>query len=221
MADEDDDGMNKNETLTGICNSALAAVGHTEFIDDIVADNPICATLRIILEQAVKEVQGHEAACWDELMREAKLVKRGRCASKVKNRVEYNLPFRMIAPVSCFLAESGQAVRYEIVGGYLVCNEPKDVWLRYVAYNFEPNTWSTELKTCIIKLLSARALSALVKDYSGAQTAEERFWAYYFPLWAGNKKNKAIRSDFAGNDTMLSEQYPNPYGLGIMDAGGY
>lgn len=213
--------MNRNDTLTGICNSALAAIGHTSFIEDVEADDPVCATLRIILEQAVKEVQGHEYACWDELMREEKLVKRGRCASRVNKRMEYNLPLRMIAPAECFLGGSGKRVRYEIVGGYLVCNEQKDVWLRYVAYSFNPAEWGTELKTCVIKLLSARALAALVKDFSTAAQLEAQFWQNEFLLWAGNKKNKARRSDFGGNAGMLSGNYPNPYGCGVMDWEGY
>lgn len=213
--------LNKNDTLTGICNSALAAIGHTSFIENIEDDDPVCATLRIILEQAILEVQGHEYACWDELIREEKLVKRAASASGVNGRTEYNLPFRMIAPVDCFLGDTGERVRYQIRGGFLECCKDGNVWLRYVAHSFEPSTWSPELRTCVIKLLSARALAALVKDFTTAAQLESQFWSKDFMMWAGTKKNKALRSDFAGDDAALSKGYPNPYGLGTFDWEGY
>lgn len=198
--------INNNDTLTGICNSAMAMVGHTDFIDDIESDNPVAKTLRIVLEQACKEVQAHEYATWSELEEEVALVKR---EERDDGLVEWNLPIRLLSVISCFKVFDKKRipVRHEIVGGYLLCEEKEDVRIRFIRFSFEPDIWSVELKTCIIKLLSARILASLVKDYSGAQRLEQQFWAYDFPLWVGNHKNKVRRSDSVGDDKVLTNFY--------------
>lgn len=198
--------FNDNDNLTGICNSALAVIGHTDFIDDIEADNPVARSLRVLVKQVCREVQTHENASWQELEQEASLTKK---RTNDHGITEWNLPIHMISPISCFVVKDGKRgnIPYEITGGVLCSVEKEGVRLRYMKFSFDPANWSAELKTCVIKLLAARALSALVKEFSAAHRMEQQFWAFDFPLWVGNSKNKARRNDFAGNDQLLTQFY--------------
>ena len=202
--------LNRNDTLTGICNSALALVGHADFIADIDEDTSTANTLRMVLVQACREVQTHESGVWEELEKEVALVRKGEISGGM---YEWNLPTDMISIVSCFKEADGYdgktrvRVPYQIVGGMLRCKEEKGVCVRFIRFSLEPSEWSTELKTCIIKLLSARILSALAKDYAGAQRMEQNFWTAEFLYWAGNHKKKSFRSDGIGNDQALTQFY--------------
>lgn len=206
--------LNKNDTLTGICNSALAMIGETRFIADIQEDNSICKVLRQVLEQVCREVQAHEFAVWDELeVDEVLVMRRETEAGGVFNgRYQYNLPLHMISPIDCYYFSgtgSSSRVRYEIRGGYLhsdVC--PPELRLRYIKFSFDPSEWGTELRACIIRLLAARCVAAIVKDYSAAIKLEQQFWSVDYVHWAANKKNKARRSNIAGNDGEMMGLYP-------------
>lgn len=202
--------LNLNDTLTGICNSALALVGHADFIADIDEDTSTAKTLRMVLVQVCREVQTHESGAWNELEKEVALVRKG---SLPGSMYEWNIPTDTISIVSCFKMVEGingerrVRVPYQIIGGMLRCEEDSGVFVRFIRFSLEPSEWSTELKTCVIKLLSARILSALAKDYAGAHKLEQNFWAIDFPYWAGNRKNKACRSDGVGNDQALTQFY--------------
>lgn len=196
--------INRNETITDICNSALASVGHADFIEDIQDSTPTSAVLRVVLEQVCREVQSHEFACWDELQRETQLVKRRDVNAKES---EWNLPLGMIHASFCRDSQM-RRVPFEIFGGHLRC--PRDfegLVLRHSAFSFNPSEWSTELKTCVIHLLSARVVASLVKDYASAQKLENNFWNSVYPHWAGCKKNKARQNDYLGNDAALSGHF--------------
>lgn len=211
--------VENNETLTGICNSALAMAGHTDFIDDIADDNPIAATCRMLVAQVAKEVQTHEFAAWDELISDVKLVLKGNNDTGITRRYAWNLPYEMLTPIECYEEDTGRPVRYEIYGGYLYCDKSEDVWLRYSRYSMNPAEWSVELKTCVIKLLSARIIASLVKDYKGSQAMEQQFWNYDYPMWAGSKKNKVRRNDYQGNDAAITQHYPLSHR--VFDVEGY
>lgn len=202
--------MNENNTLTGICNSALAMIGDTRFIANIEdGNNPLCGTLRIVLYQVCREIQAHEFGVWDELEEDVELVLRQEteAGGVFDGRYQYNLPLHMIAPVECYKSGVGR-IPYEISGGFLHCKESDGVRLRYIKFSINPSEWGVELRTCVIKLLSARIVAAVAKDYSSAQKLEQQFWSFDYLHWAGNKKNKAKRSSIPGNDAQLSGNYP-------------
>lgn len=208
------ESINRNDTLTGICNSALAAVGHTNFIDDVADDKPVCRSLRMVVDQAVREVQGHANAVWDELSRETELAKR----REEYGVAEYNLPLDFLNPISLKGKTDGARIPFEISGGFLRC-EIQDTrgripLLRYTRVSYNPAEWSTEMKTCIIKLLSARVLASVVKDFSNAAKMEQNFWGYDFPMQVGNKRNKNSRTNRRGSDSDLSRHY----GAGTEDS---
>lgn len=201
------DIINKNDTVTGICNSALAAIGHTNFIDDISEDKPVCRSLRIVFDRAVREVQGHANAVWDELCTECDLVKR----RDEYGVAEYNLPLDFLNPVSLRGKKDGVRIPFEISGGFLRC-ESQDIAgrtprLRYSKVSYNPAEWSTEMKTCIIKLLSARVLASVVKDFANSTKMEQNFWNYEFPMQIGNKRNKSNKTNRRGDDSQLSRYY--------------
>ena len=206
--------FNRNDTLTGVCNSALAMVGETRFIEDVESeDNDLSVILRMLAEQVCKEVQSHEFAVWDELIEDVELVKRredSETGGEFEGVREFNLPFQMISPVECYTPEESgvrRRVPYEIYGGYLHCRVGGKVRLRYVRYSFNPAEWGTELRACVIKLLAARILAAIVKNFKDSQTMEQQFWTTDFTMWAVSKRNKAMRGNTAGDDEVLSRFY--------------
>lgn len=218
--------LNKNDTLTGICNSALAMIGETRFIADIEADSKsdkLCEVLRQVLQQVCMEIQAHEFAVWDELETDEVLVLRRetKAAGVFNGRYQYNLPIHMVAPIDCYYVDSlgvSRRVPYEIRSGYLHTKiNPPDLRLRYIKFSFDPAEWGTELRACIIRLLAARCVAAIVKDYSAAQKLEQQFWTYDYAHWAGNKKNKARRSNIAGNDGEMMGLYPPIAGGNMND----
>lgn len=203
--------MNLNDTLTGICNSALAMIGDNRFISDIEdSNNPLCVTFQTVLYQVCREVQAHEYGVWDELETDVDLVLRRQTeAGGAFNGVfQYNLPLHMIAPVECYISGRGR-IPYEISGGYLHCRESSGVRLRYIKFSLNPSEWGVELRTCVIKLLAARLVASIVKDYSSSQKLEQQFWSYDYVHWAGNKKNKSKRINLPGDDSMLTRNYPS------------
>lgn len=213
-----EDIFNRNDTISGICNSALAAIGETRFIDDVSSDNnQLAKIIRVVFYQVCREVQGHEYAAWSELAADSRLVLRDAesLGGTFKGCYQYNLPLHMIAPVECY-TESGERVPFEIVGGYLQCKSGSGVILRYIRFSFEPSEWSVELQTCIIKLLSARLMASVVKEFTASQRMEQQFWNYEYPYWVGNKKNKTRQTTVRGNDSEVTGNYPAECG-GMVD----
>lgn len=202
--------FNRNESLTDICNSALAMVGETRYIDNIEDENnQLAVILRMVAYQVCQEVQSHEFTAWDELCVDERLVLRRetKAGGTLRGRYQYNIPVHMIAAQECYDEESGKPIPYEISGGFLHCGKPDGVRLRYIKFSFVPSEWSPELKSCVIKLLSARVQASVVKDYAAARQAEKDFWENDYLRWTVSKKNKNVRRTRPGDDGELTRTY--------------
>lgn len=192
----------ENQSLTEIANSALAGIGDG-MIESLYDDNNGKAKIcRLLLNQCMREVQGHASACWSELEAYEELVRNQR--AYCKDTYTYNLP-RECLSVKWVRDCGRQIVPYRISLRSL--KTPREAkYICYVRFSDNPEDWSTELKSCVTGLLSAKLVGAVLKDYSGMRQAVEGFWQAEFPRWAGNRNN-ASNTPVPGMDAELSAMY--------------
>lgn len=206
----------KNNTITGICNSALAMVGHTDFIKDIDDTNSTVAeACRLLFHQCCQEVQMFEYGAWDELYRDIALTLRGEVLNS-NRRMEWNLPFDKLTIIDCYKKDTMEPVEFELHGNYLWCNEDKDVCIKYIRFSINPSEWSPELRAATIELLSIKLIGTIVKDYKGAESMRQQFWDVSYPRWVACRKNKNSRHDYKGDDNIITRNY-RVHGQGFVD----
>lgn len=191
--------LNENLALTNIVNSALVGIGNNA-IEDLNDDNNGTAKIcRMMLLQCIKEVQSHPSGCWDELLEWETLTRN--TGDFKKDVYSYNLPNRCLC-VKQVKTENGIDIPFKVFGHSL--KTPKEAkFVCITRFSDSPDEWSPELQSCIIGLLSAKLIAAIVRDYNASRQAVEAFWTMEFPRWAGNRINK-VGSANPGSDAELS-----------------
>lgn len=184
--------LSDNSTLTDVVNSALVQIGDTP-IKSITDDNDGKAvSARHLFEQAAREVQCHHSACWEELIREEILSMKGTPTSNPAfGDYIYNMPLQWLS-INGVFSESGKYIGWRVFHNELHTKE-RAKHIRYVKYSDDPTEWSAELKSCIIELLAAKLLGAVVKDFSASRQMVENFWSVSFPRWVNNRAANAQR----------------------------
>jgi hypothetical protein len=191
--------INENQSLTEIVNSALVGIGDNT-INSLYDQNDGKAKLcRMLVEQCIREVQSHPSGCWSELEEFGELTANDKSYSK--DTCTYNLPNNCIS-IKWVKTAARERVPFRVSG--LSLKTPTPVrYVCFVRYSDNPEEWSSEMKSCVIGLLSAKLLAAIAKNYAVSRQAVEAFWSVEFPRWAGNRANKS-ESAIPGQDSELS-----------------
>lgn len=192
--------LNENRSLTELVNSALVGIGNNPIENLYDSNDGVAKLCRMLVEQCIREVQGHPSGCWDELESYDELVLNDK--GYVKDVHSYNLPLHYLS-IKWVKDENRLNVPFKVAGRSLK-TPYKAKYISYIRFSDNPEEWSSELKSCVIGLLSAKLLAAIAKDYSASRQAVEAFWSMEFPRWAGNRFNKA-ESPIPGQDTELSK----------------
>lgn len=191
--------VNENLSLTELVNSALVGIGDNT-IESLYDSNDGKAKMcRTLVDLCIREIQSHPSACWSELDTYDELVLNDKAYEK--DCVSYNMP-RDCLSVKWVKDESLLKIPYRISGRSLK-TPYKAKYICFVRYSDNPEEWSSELKSCVIALLSAKMIAAIAKDYSASRQAVEAFWSIEFPRWAGNRLNKG-ETAIPGQDSELS-----------------
>lgn len=191
--------LNENDALTELVNSALVGIGNNT-IHSLYDDNDGYAKLcRMLVNQCIREVQSHPSACWDELEAYDELVMNEK--SYDKDVLSYNLPHNCLS-VKWVKDEARLNIPYRMSGRSLK-TPYKAKYICFVRFSDNPEEWSSEMKSCVIGLLSAKMIAAIAKDFSASRSAVEAFWGIEFPRWAGNRINKS-ETAVPGRDSELS-----------------
>lgn len=190
---------NENKSLTDIVNSALAQIGDTP-IHDISDENDGRAKMaRLLIRQVIREVQVHPSACWEELMDEERLTLRGKSEHAVPaTEFVYNAPLNLLSIFGVY-DYRGLKMDYRYFGGHIRTHKPAR-YIRFVRHTENPDAWSPELKSCVISLLSAKLVGAILKDVSGSRQLTEMFWHSEFKRFAGNRILNSHRSRSGRDD---------------------
>lgn len=192
--------INENLSLTELVNSALVGVGNAPIVDLYDPNDGNAKLCRMLVNSCIREVQSHPSGCWDELQDWEELTLND--TAYMKDVYSYNLPHNSLCILS-IQDEYRREVPFRVVGWSLK-SPVKAKYVRFVRFSDNPEQWSSELKSCVIGLLSAKMIAAIVKDYNASRQAVEAFWTLEFPRWAGNRINKAATT-LQGKDSQLSD----------------
>lgn len=191
--------VNENGSLTELVNSALVGIGDNTIPDLYDANDGRAKLCRLLVNQCIREVQGHPSACWSELDHYDGLVENDKAFAK--DSFSYNMPHNCLS-IRWVKDEHGRKLPYRITSRSVRTPVPART-LCYVRFSDNPEEWSTELRSCVIGLLSAKLIAAVVKDFSTSRQAVEAFWTMEFPRWAGNRLNKS-ETALPGRDSEIS-----------------
>lgn len=191
--------VNENLSLTELVNSALIGIGDNT-VKSIYDQNDGKAKLcRLLVDQCIREIQSHPSGCWSELEAFDELVANDKAYAKDSHT--YNLPLNCIS-IKWVRTAAREPVPFRVSGRSIKTPVPVR-YVCFVRYSDNPEEWSSEMKSCVIGLLSAKLIAAVAKDYAASRQAVEAFWSIEFPRWAGNRMNKS-ESFIPGQDSELS-----------------
>lgn len=187
---------NENKSLTDIVNSALVQIGDSP-IKDIGDENDGRAKIsRILIKQCIAEVESHSSSCWEELIEDEELTLRSKADGI--HAFEYNAPLGILSIFGVY-NRIGKRIDYRFFGGK-IHTETEAKYVRFVRYNENPDAWSPELKSCVIGLLSAKLIGAIMKDIGGSRQMVETFWQTEFKRFSGNRVLNGNRSRKGADD---------------------
>lgn len=198
--------LNENRSLTEIANSALVQIGETPIYDISDTNDGRAGMVRVLLKQAVREIQVHHAAYWDELLVDENLTLREHGDGLGEDVFRYNVPLNLLAIHGLF-DENGCSVDWRMVGGVLCTKRPAKQ-VRYIRLSMNPDEWSAELRSCVIELLAARLVAAIVKDFTTSKKLVATFWQIDFPRLTLNRRRNGSHGR-RGDDSVLRREYPN------------
>lgn len=194
--------LNENGSLTDLVNSALVGIGDNTIENLMDANDGKAKLCRLLVTQCIREVQGHPSACWSELDSYEILVPNDRAYRD--DAPSYNVPKDCL---SIRWVKDGNNLRIPYKVSARSLKTPyRAKHICYVRFSDNPEEWSSELKSCVIGLLSAKLLAAIAKDYTASRQAVDSFWMVEFPRWAGNRMNHSDNA-VPGKDSELSELF--------------
>lgn len=213
---------NENKSLTDIVNSALVQLGDSP-IKDINDENDGRAKIsRILIKQCIMEVESHSSSCWEELIEDEELtLKERKEYSYERTDFEYNAPLNILSVYGVYNS-LGERMDYRFYGGK-IHTDVMAKFIRFIRYNENPDAWSPELKSCVIGLLAAKLIGAIMKDVGGSRQMVEAFWQTEFKRFSGNRILNGNRSRKGADDDLRryyddSEEYGH---RGLIDSSIY
>lgn len=211
--------LNENKSLTEIANSALVEIGETPIYDIADTNDGRATMVRVLMKQVVREIQVHHTACWDELLCDENLTLREHGDGIGDAELRYNVPLNLLSVHGLF-DENGGSVDWRMIGGVLCTTRPAKR-IRFVKLSMNPDEWSAELRSCVIELLAARLVAAIVKDFTTSKQLVATFWQIDFPRLTLNRRRNGARVR-RGDDTILRREYPNGGGgIGLSNTSYY
>lgn len=191
-------------TLLGIANAALVGVGDRTIDSLGDKDDRLSMQADMLLRQVVLDIQGVPSKPWKELLETKKLV----LAEESPKLGEwyFNKPTDLLVAVEALGDYGGDKFSFREEGKYIIvpctsvaaASVKNGVYLKYIRYSFNPGEWSSELRGCVISLLTARMLGVVSSDAVRAMNLENAFWSGEF---VRRTENRILNTDAV-------EQYP-------------
>lgn len=170
--------MFDSNTLLGIANAALVGIGERTI--DALGDpqDKLSMQADMLLQQVILDIEGVACCPWKELLETKKLVLAE--AEQKLGSWYFNKPTDLLCAVEVISDNGVSRFDFKEEGRYIIvpasaCSK-NNAWIKYIRKSFDPGEWSSELRGCVIALLSARMMGVVSSDGMKALNLEQAFW---------------------------------------------